>query len=116
MGVGNRSLNLTPDERRSYGQLFKSADRESVGVVTGDVAAKFFEKSGLDPRILGKVRELVTANAVVSVLTELVTLDMGDCRYRESWILDADRLWHGAEADWTRTKWTRTASRASIST
>ncbi|KAI9884791.1 MAG: hypothetical protein M1823_003429 [Watsoniomyces obsoletus] len=55
---GNRSLNLTPEERRTYGQLFKSADREGVGVVTGDVAAKFFEKSGLDPRILGKIWEI----------------------------------------------------------
>lgn len=37
-----------------YGQLFQAADTEGVGVVTGDVAVKFFEKSRLDPRVLGE--------------------------------------------------------------
>jgi hypothetical protein len=46
---------LTPEERRVFGQLFQAADVEGTGVVTGDVAVKFFEKSGLNPRILGEV-------------------------------------------------------------
>ena len=54
--LGSRLLNLTSEEKRAYGPLFKAADRENVGVVTGEVAAKFFERSGLDPRVLGKVR------------------------------------------------------------
>ena len=48
-------LSLSPDEKRLFGQLFQAADTESVGVVTGDVAVKFFEKSRLDPRVLGEV-------------------------------------------------------------
>ena len=39
-----------------FGQLFQAADSEGLGVVTGELAVKFFEKSGLSPRILGEVR------------------------------------------------------------
>ncbi|KAF8476139.1 hypothetical protein BDZ91DRAFT_690031 [Kalaharituber pfeilii] len=46
---------LTPEEKRVFGQLFKAADSEGLGVVTGEVAVKFFEKSGLNPRILGEI-------------------------------------------------------------
>lgn len=46
---------LTPDEKRLFGQLFQAADSENLGVVTGELAVKFFEKSGLNPRILGEV-------------------------------------------------------------
>ena len=35
--------------------MFQAADSESVGVVTGEIAVKFFEKTGLDSRILGEV-------------------------------------------------------------
>ena len=49
------SLNLTPEEKRAFGQLFRQADTESIGVVTGEVAVKFFEKTRLEPRILGEV-------------------------------------------------------------
>lgn len=49
------NLNLNPEEKRVYGQLFRQADTESVGVVTGEVAVKFFEKTRLDPRVLGEV-------------------------------------------------------------
>lgn len=52
------NLNLTPDEKRVYGQLFRQADTESVGVVTGDVAVKFFEKTRLDSRLLGEVWQI----------------------------------------------------------
>lgn len=38
-----------------YGHLFRQADTESVGVVTGEIAVKFFEKTRLDSRVLGEV-------------------------------------------------------------
>jgi epidermal growth factor receptor substrate 15 len=53
--VAAPSLNLTPDEKRVFGQLFRQADTEGLGVVTGEVAVKFFEKTRLEPRILGEV-------------------------------------------------------------
>ena len=40
-----------------FGQLFKQADSEGLGVVTGEVAVKFFERTRLPPAVLGKVRE-----------------------------------------------------------
>jgi epidermal growth factor receptor substrate 15 len=49
------SLNLTPEEKRVFGQLFQQADTENIGVVTGEVAVKFFEKTRLEPRVLGEV-------------------------------------------------------------
>jgi len=48
-------LNLTPEEKRVYNALFQQADTDRLGVVTGEVAAKFFEKSKLAPNILGEV-------------------------------------------------------------
>ena len=38
-----------------FGQLFQQADTDNIGVVTGEVAVKFFEKTRLEPRILGEV-------------------------------------------------------------
>ncbi|KAK8087271.1 hypothetical protein PG994_002245 [Apiospora phragmitis] len=52
------NLNLTPEEKRIYGQLFRQADTESVGVVTGEVAVKFFEKTRLDSSILGEIWQI----------------------------------------------------------
>ncbi|KAF8426694.1 hypothetical protein EV426DRAFT_641081 [Tirmania nivea] len=52
---GQPNLFLTPDEKRVFGQLFQAADSEGLGVVTGELAVKFFEKSGLNPRILGEI-------------------------------------------------------------
>lgn len=51
------NLNLTPEEKRVYGQLFRQADTDNVGVVTGEIAVKFFEKTRLDSRVLGEVRQ-----------------------------------------------------------
>jgi hypothetical protein len=56
--TGTGSLNLTPEEKRIFGQLFRQADREGLGVVTGEVAVKFFEQTRLEPRILGEVSAL----------------------------------------------------------
>lgn len=52
------NLNLTPDEKRVYGQLFRQADTDNVGVVTGEIAVKFFEQTRLDSRILGEVWQI----------------------------------------------------------
>ena len=43
-----------------YGQLFRQADTEAVGVVTGEIAVKFFEKTRLDSRVLGEVSPTTT--------------------------------------------------------
>ena len=51
------NLHLSPEERRLFGQVFSAADSEGLGVVTGDVALRFFpEKTKLPPEILGEVR------------------------------------------------------------
>ena len=49
------NLHLSPEERRLFGQLFSAADTEKIGVVTGEVAVKFFEKTRLPSDILGEV-------------------------------------------------------------
>lgn len=49
------NLHLSPEERRLFGQLFSAADTDKIGVVTGEVAVKFFEKTRLLPDILGEV-------------------------------------------------------------
>ncbi|KAK4186226.1 hypothetical protein QBC35DRAFT_554421 [Podospora australis] len=56
--AGAPNLNLAPEEKRVYGQLFRAADTESVGVVTGEVAVKFFEKTRLDSRVLGEIWQI----------------------------------------------------------
>ncbi|KAF9870480.1 UBA/TS-N domain-containing protein [Colletotrichum karsti] len=52
------NLNLNAEEKRFYGQLFRQADTEGVGVVTGETAVKFFEKTRLDSRILGEIWQI----------------------------------------------------------
>lgn len=54
------NLHLSPEERRLFGQLFSAADTEKIGVVTGEVAVKFFEKTRLSPDVLGEVGILRT--------------------------------------------------------
>ena len=49
------NLHLSPDERRLFGQLFSAADSEKIGVVTGEVAVKFLEKTRLPADVLGEV-------------------------------------------------------------
>jgi len=56
--AGAPNLNLTAEEKRVYGQLFRLADTENVGVVTGEVAVKFFEKTRLDSRVLGEIWQI----------------------------------------------------------
>lgn len=52
----SQNLNLSPEEKRVFGQLFRQADYDNVSVVTGEVAVSFFEKTRLDTRVLGQVR------------------------------------------------------------
>lgn len=51
-------MSLSSEEKRYYGQLFKTADSQRIGVITGDIAVKFFEKSGLPAATLGQIWEL----------------------------------------------------------
>ena len=53
-------MNLSPDEIRVFGQLFREADTENIGVITGEVAVTFFEKTRLDPRVLGEVSRMLS--------------------------------------------------------
>ena len=62
--LGAPNLNLTPEEKRVYGQLFRQADTDNVGVVTGEIAVKFFEKTRLDSRVLGEVSSFPAAHAL----------------------------------------------------
>ena len=49
------SLDLSPEERRLFGQLFAAADTDKINVITGEVAVEFFKKTRLSPDILGEV-------------------------------------------------------------
>jgi hypothetical protein len=53
---GHANLNLTPEEKRVFFQLFQAADKTKLGVVTGEIAVPFFEKTKLSPETLGVVR------------------------------------------------------------
>ncbi|KAL8922011.1 MAG: hypothetical protein Q9208_005465 [Pyrenodesmia sp. 3 TL-2023] len=52
------NLQLSPEERRYFGQLFSAADTDKIGVVTGEVAVKFFEKTKLPPTTLGEIWQI----------------------------------------------------------
>jgi epidermal growth factor receptor substrate 15 len=49
------NLNLTPEEKRVFFQLFQAADTTNLGVITGEIAVPFFEKTHLSPDTLGLV-------------------------------------------------------------
>ncbi|KAF2734867.1 hypothetical protein EJ04DRAFT_492668 [Polyplosphaeria fusca] len=69
-------LNLTADEKRAFHYLFQQADTEKLGVVTGEVAVKFFERTKLAPAVLGEIwqiadtenRGLLTSSGFCQVL------------------------------------------------
>jgi epidermal growth factor receptor substrate 15 len=48
-------LNLTAEEKRIFGALFKQADTKDGGVVTGEVAIALFPRAKLPEEILGQV-------------------------------------------------------------
>ncbi|KAL1867209.1 hypothetical protein Plec18167_008750 [Paecilomyces lecythidis] len=57
-GPTHPNLNLTPEEKRVFYQLFQAADTTNLGVVTGEVAVPFFEKTKLPPDTLGLIWQL----------------------------------------------------------
>ncbi|KAI5301077.1 hypothetical protein KEM56_001992, partial [Ascosphaera pollenicola] len=52
------NLNLTPEEKRQYYRLFQIADETNLGVITGEVAVSFFERTGLPSDILGQIWQM----------------------------------------------------------
>lgn len=52
------NLHLSPEERRYFGQLFTAADTDKIGVVTGEVAVRFFEKTRLSSDVLGEIWQI----------------------------------------------------------
>ncbi|KAF2462302.1 hypothetical protein BDY21DRAFT_389917 [Lineolata rhizophorae] len=51
-------LNLAPEEKRVFTQLFQQADPDKLNVVTGENAVKFFEPTGIAPQILGEIWQI----------------------------------------------------------
>ncbi|KAJ6179671.1 hypothetical protein N7519_010132 [Penicillium mononematosum] len=52
------NLNLTPEEKRVFFQLFQAADTTNLGVITGEIAVPFFEKTHLSPDTLGLIWQI----------------------------------------------------------
>ncbi|KAF7512948.1 hypothetical protein GJ744_012051 [Endocarpon pusillum] len=57
-GAGHIKLNLTPEEKKVYGQLFHAADPDGFGAVSGDVAVTFFDRTKLSSEVLGQIWQL----------------------------------------------------------
>ncbi|KAI6898746.1 hypothetical protein KC318_g4528, partial [Hortaea werneckii] len=43
-------LNLTPEEKRAFSYLFAQADTDNLGVLTGERAVSFFERTHIPPQ------------------------------------------------------------------
>ncbi|KAJ5171277.1 uncharacterized protein N7500_004060 [Penicillium coprophilum] len=52
------NLHLTPEEKRVFFQLFQAADTTNLGVITGEIAVPFFEKTHLSPDTLGLIWQI----------------------------------------------------------
>ncbi|EEP79238.1 conserved hypothetical protein [Uncinocarpus reesii 1704] len=52
------NLNLTAEEKRVFYQLFQMADKTNLGVVPGEVAVSFFEKTNLPAETLGLIWQI----------------------------------------------------------
>jgi epidermal growth factor receptor substrate 15 len=50
------ALKLTPQEKAAFKQLFAQADQGDNGVITGEIAVKFLEKTNVPQDVLGQVR------------------------------------------------------------
>jgi hypothetical protein len=53
-----QSLALLPEEKRAFGQLFRQADVEELGVIPGERAVKFFAKTAIPPHVLGNMWQI----------------------------------------------------------
>ncbi|KAK5108899.1 hypothetical protein LTR62_007701 [Meristemomyces frigidus] len=51
-------LNLTEQEKRAFSYLFAQADSDSLGVVTGERAVAFFERTKVSPDVLGAIWQI----------------------------------------------------------
>ncbi|KAK4580222.1 hypothetical protein LTR86_000425 [Recurvomyces mirabilis] len=51
-------LNLTDQEKRAFSFLFAQADSDSLGVVTGERAVAFFERTKVSPDVLGAIWQI----------------------------------------------------------
>ncbi|KXT12608.1 hypothetical protein AC579_368 [Pseudocercospora musae] len=51
-------LNLSPDEKRAFAYLFQQADKDQLGVVTGENAVSFFERTNVSPNVLGEIWQI----------------------------------------------------------
>lgn len=51
-------LNLTPQEKTAFSFLFNQADKDSLGVVTGENAVTFFERTHVSPNVLGEIWQI----------------------------------------------------------
>ena len=51
-------LNLSAEEKRVFAYLFNLADTDQLGVVTGERAVPFFERTTLDPQVLGEIWQI----------------------------------------------------------
>ena len=58
LGADHPILNLTPEEKRAFQYLFQLADTEKLGVITGEIAVKFFERTKLAPAVLGEIWQI----------------------------------------------------------
>ncbi|KAJ5925588.1 hypothetical protein N7454_008227 [Penicillium verhagenii] len=52
------NLNLTAEEKRVFYQLFQAADTTNLGVITGEIAVPFFEKTHLPGGVLGEIWQI----------------------------------------------------------
>lgn len=51
-------LNLSAEEKRAFAYLFNLADTDQLGVVTGERAVPFFERTTLDAQVLGEIWQI----------------------------------------------------------
>lgn len=51
-------LNLSAEEKRVFAYLFNLADTDQLGVVTGERAVPFFERTTLNPQVLGEIWQI----------------------------------------------------------
>jgi DNA replication initiation complex subunit (GINS family) len=78
--LAHPNLNLTPEEKRVFKQLFQAADTENIGVVTGENAVKFFERTRLEPRVLGEVWKSPVDKMKKAEADRVITTDLANCR------------------------------------
>lgn len=59
--MNHNILNLSDQEKRAYAYLFNQADSDQLGVVTGERAVKFFERTKVSPSVLGEIWQIADA-------------------------------------------------------